>query len=66
MRIPAARERVGIEGHDGLFLVLWVDRETGTAEVIPVRGHDYRVLSVTFQQIRPGHQPGREASPRCC
>lgn len=36
MTIPAVRERVMIEGRDGVFLVVNVDLANGVADLIPV------------------------------
>jgi hypothetical protein len=51
MRIPAAREHVSIEGHVGMFLVLGVDHESRTIQVVPLIGGD-EVLSVPFPSVR--------------
>lgn len=50
--LPAARQRVHIDGQDGVFLVIWVDVASATAQVVPLVGSD-EVLSVPFSQIRP-------------
>jgi hypothetical protein len=52
MRIPATRERVRLEGRDGLFLVVWVDADRQTADLVPLI-HGDAVFSVPFGQIRP-------------
>src|SRR3954469_5590992 len=36
LRIPATRERVRVEGLHNPFLVIWVDRESGTAQLVPL------------------------------
>ncbi|HEY3705130.1 MAG TPA: hypothetical protein VGL22_08720 [Terracidiphilus sp.] len=54
MRTPATRERVRVEGRDGLFLVVWVDVELQIADVIPLVQGD-AVFSVPFTEIRPLH-----------
>lgn len=52
MRIPAARERVRLEGQEGTFLVVWVDHDRGTADLIPL-GEGEVEDSVPFARIRP-------------
>jgi hypothetical protein len=47
MSIPAAREHVSIEGHLGTFLVLGVECESRTIQVIPLIGGD-ETLRVPF------------------
>jgi hypothetical protein len=54
MRIPATREHVSIEGHPGMFLVLGVDHESLTIQVVPLIGAD-EVLSVPFSSVRFPH-----------
>lgn len=34
MYVPAVRERVRVKGHDRLYLVVWVDNERRTADLI--------------------------------
>ena len=51
VRVPATRERVGVEGRDGVFLVVWVDADQQTADLIPLIEGD-GVLTVPFAQIR--------------
>ena len=52
MRIPAAREHVSIEGHPGMYLVLGVDHESLTIQVVRLIGGD-EVLTVPSSSIRP-------------
>lgn len=52
MIIPATRQHVRIDDQIGDFLVLWVDAEQQTAEVVPLAEGD-AVLTVPFSQIRP-------------
>jgi hypothetical protein len=53
VRIPRVRERVRIDGRDGLFLVVWVDHERELADLIPLA--DSRALeeNIPFHSIRP-------------
>jgi hypothetical protein len=34
MYVPAARERVRVNGHDRLYMVMWVDHQRRTADLI--------------------------------
>ena len=52
--IPAARQRVKIEGQTGVFLVVWVDSERCTADLIPLTQGNL-VETVPFSRIRPLH-----------
>lgn len=54
MRIPAVREHVMVEGHNDPFLVIGVDQDLGTADLVPLLEGD-TVLSVPFSAIRPLH-----------
>lgn len=36
MYVPAVRERVRLKGHDRIFLVVWVDHERRSADLIPL------------------------------
>jgi hypothetical protein len=45
------RERVRIEGAVEVFLVVWVDRDSETAQVIPLLEGD-ELLSVPFSAIQ--------------
>lgn len=38
--IPAARQHVKIDGCDGVFIVIWVDQESSTAQVVPLEAGD--------------------------
>jgi hypothetical protein len=54
MRIPAARERVRIEGRPEIFLVVWVDTDRRVADLIStVEGGVEE--SVPFARILPLH-----------
>jgi len=52
MYIPAARERVRVEGRTEVYFVLAVDRDEQTAYVVDLRGHGY-VEGVRFAAIAP-------------
>ena len=54
MRIPATRERVRIDGREGVFIVVWVDQERQTADLIPA-GEGNIEDSVPFAKLRPLH-----------
>jgi hypothetical protein len=60
MRIPAAREHVSIEGRPGMFLVLGVDQESQTIQLVPLIGGD-EVLSVPFSSVQFPH--GKNMDP---
>jgi len=65
--IPAARQRVAVEGRDEeVFLVLWVDHEHQAAELVPLIDGD-RLETVPFSLIRPWHGaatgPGSRPQP---
>ena len=51
VKTPAVREHVHVEGQKGEFLVIWVDWESETAQVVPLP-EGYEVLSVPFGSIR--------------
>jgi hypothetical protein len=36
MYVPSARERVRVKGHNHIHLVVWVDHQRGTADLIPL------------------------------
>lgn len=52
MSIPATRQHVRIDNQHGVFLVVWVDIDGQTADLIPL-GEGDAVLTVPFSQIRP-------------
>ena len=52
MYIPAAREYVSIEGREGAYFVLAVDREDGIAFVVDLH-NSVEVEHVAFQQLSP-------------
>jgi hypothetical protein len=58
MRIPAVRERVWVEGRDGAFLVMAVDRERQVADLIPTVSEGTVEEDVPFAAILP-HPDGR-------
>jgi hypothetical protein len=58
--VPAARQRVAVEGRNEVFLVLWVDHEHQAAELVPLINGD-RLETVPFSSIRPWH--GAAAGP---
>ena len=53
MYVPAGRERVEIAGRAGVFLVLSVDRDDGSAEVIALDDRIYLAETVPFSALRP-------------
>lgn len=57
MRIPAARERVHIDGCEGVFLVVGVDQERRTVDLIPVSDGDAED-GVPFARIQPVGEDG--------
>jgi hypothetical protein len=61
VRTPAVRERVHIEGQEGTFLVIWADRESRTAQVVPLVDGD-EVFFVPFALIRPVDESAADAS----
>jgi hypothetical protein len=40
MYVPAVRERVRVKGHDRLYLVVWVDHQRRTADLIALTESD--------------------------
>jgi hypothetical protein len=53
MYVPRARERVSIDGHEGVYLVVWVDRELQVADLIPLHREAGLRESVPFLLLRP-------------
>jgi hypothetical protein len=53
MYIPRARERVFIDGQDGVYLVAWVDQDRQTADLIPLHIATHLRESVPFGLLRP-------------
>lgn len=53
MYIPNTRELVEIAGLPGLFLVLWVNRQSERADVMAMRDYPYAVPDVPFARLRP-------------
>ena len=56
MYIPAAREHVEIVGRPGVFLVVGVDRDAGTADLLPTEDNMYWAEPILFELIRPMKQ----------
>ena len=52
MRIPAARERVKVDGQSQTYLVVWIDAERQTADLIPIVQGEV-LDGVPFSQICP-------------
>lgn len=57
--IPAVRQRVRVEGRDGLFLVVWVDAEQRIAELTPLAAENV-LETVPFAKIRAAHADGAD------
>lgn len=53
MCLPRARERVFIDGQDGVYLVAWVDQDRQTADLIPLHNATHLRESVPFGLLRP-------------
>jgi hypothetical protein len=60
MYAPAARERVRIAGSSKVFLVVYVDREQGTVDLIPLHnnssvipGISSVITGIAFSQLEP-------------
>jgi hypothetical protein len=53
MYIPRARERVFIDGRDGVYLVAWVDLDLQTADLIPLQVVTCLQESVPFAVLLP-------------
>lgn len=53
MYVPSARERVEVIERSGVFLVLWVDRDEGSAELVSIDDRVYQAESVPFELLRP-------------
>jgi hypothetical protein len=52
MYVPAARERVHVEGRSQSYFVLAVDRPSGVATLVDLRGPGY-VDEVPFAKLMP-------------
>jgi hypothetical protein len=52
MYVPAARERVHVEGRSQTYFVLTVDRATGVAYLVDLRGRG-DVEEVPFAKLMP-------------
>ena len=50
--MPAARQRVQRDDKDGVFLVVWVNPEEQTAELLPI-AEQGSLEAVPFKRIRP-------------
>ena len=59
MYVPRARERVFVEGQDGVYLVMWVDPDLQVADLIPLHRTTSIRESVPFSLL----QPFRENTP---
>ena len=53
MYIPGVRERVAVADRNAIFLVISVDAENQTADLIPLIGSAYALESVPFVTILP-------------
>jgi hypothetical protein len=53
MYIPRLHEKVFIAGGQGVFLVVWVDRQREMADLIPLRDAAGAKVSVPFAQLEP-------------
>lgn len=63
MYIPLIRERVRIQGRDGLFLVLRVDYRREVADVAPIHSNDVDE-DVPFRALFPAcEDPALERKP---
>ena len=53
--VPSARERVRVSGwgHTAVFLVVEVDQETQTVDLMPLAGETYGLQGVPFGLLRP-------------
>lgn len=52
MRIPSTRERVHTDGHEGAFIVVHVDYDRQTVDLIPVAGIGPALEDIPFGAIR--------------
>ena len=53
MYVPAARERVEVDGHSGEFLVICVDCDEGSAALVALDGSASLMETVPFESLRP-------------
>jgi hypothetical protein len=61
VKIPATREHVRLDGRNGIFLVLWVDRDQQVLNVVPLAEGD-AVETVPFSWVRPAREDELEVS----
>jgi hypothetical protein len=60
--IPAARQRVCVEGRTGLYFVLSVNQEYGCADLLDLNSMTL-VEAVRFERIVPAHPEIEEDEP---
>ncbi len=53
MYSPSVRERVETSSRPGVFLVLSVDEDAGTVDLVALEAHAYLLSDVPISQIRP-------------
>jgi hypothetical protein len=53
MNVPSVRERVRLEGRDGEFIIVYVDRERQVADLIAAAGELHLEEDVPFSSILP-------------
>lgn len=56
MYVPAAREHVEVVGYSGVFLVIYVDRDEGNAELVALEENAFLMEAVPFESLRPFKQ----------
>jgi len=64
MRFPVVRERVRVQGRNGTFLVLAVDRVRGVADVISTNRGGRVEENVPISSILPLTDTGSDPEPR--
>ena len=63
MYVPAARERVRVDGHPGAFFVLTVNLEAATADLMALDGPIYLLEAVSVSYLRPlNREPEADSS----
>ncbi len=53
MNIPAVRERVRVQGRNGAFLIIAVDRDRQVVDLIPTSGDGQMEEDVPFAALLP-------------
>ena len=56
MYVPAEREHVEVIGHSSPFLVIYVDRDEGNAELVALEENSFLMEAVPFESLRPFKQ----------